>query len=202
MNRQDTIVDQESMIGKKFNRLLVVSAAPSRHKRAYWNCVCDCGRTCVAMGKYLRQGKKQSCGCLRTEYNQLKAASMSRKNILPDGEAAFNLLYASYRCSAENRSLVFELTKEQFKSLTARVCFYCGKLPSQNYKPDLSNGYVYNGVDRRNNSVGYVLENAVPCCKLCNWMKNAFEESDFLAHCALVTEYQNKKRTDNVSDNA
>lgn len=202
MNRQNTIVDQESMVGKKFNRLLVVSAALSRHKRAYWNCLCDCGRTCVAMGKYLRQNKKQSCGCLRTEYNQLKAATMSRKNVLPDGEAAFNLLYASYRCSAENRSLSFELTKEQFKLLTTQNCFYCGKEPNQKYKPYLSKGYVYNGVDRRNNEIGYVLSNVVSCCKLCNWMKNSFLESDFLAHCALVTEYQNKKRIENVSNNA
>ena len=190
MNRQNTILDQESMVGKKFGRLTVESSAPSRHKRAYWNCRCECGEACVAMGKYLRQGKKQSCGCLRREYNQLKAAAMSRTNTLPPGEAAFNLLFASYRCAAENRSLVFGIDKPYFRELTQRECFYCGKEPKQVCKPELSGGYTYNGIDRRNNAIGYVVGNVVSCCKLCNWMKNQFEETIFLDHVKRISKYQ------------
>jgi hypothetical protein len=196
MNRQNTIVNQEDMIGQKFNRLLVVSAAPSRHKRAYWNCLCDCGKTCVAMGKYLRQGKKQSCGCLSIENRQgvSKLGVLARQaNMLPPGEAAFNVLFATYRSSAEIRGLIFELTKDQVRVLTKQNCFYCGKAPTSVYRPNISNGYLYNGIDRRNNLLGYVLGNVVSCCKLCNWMKNAFEETTFLSHCASVANYQQRK---------
>lgn len=34
---------KENLLGKKFNRLLVVNTAPSRNKKTYWKCKCDCG---------------------------------------------------------------------------------------------------------------------------------------------------------------
>lgn len=183
------------MIGQKFGRLLVVSQAPSKHKRAQWNCLCDCGKTCVANGKYMRQGKKRSCGCLRSEINKEKIKKVIAGNILPEGESAFNLLYASYRCAANNRDIEFAIEKPLFKELTQKNCFYCGKTPSVIYKPDLaSGGFLYNGIDRRDNSQGYLDDNVVPCCKHCNWMKNAFEEKLFLQHCENIVLYQRNKQ--------
>ena len=197
--------DVVDITGQRFGRLLVLSQASSKHKRAYWICLCDCGKQCTAMGKYLRQGKKQSCGCLHRE-NRLwlsaKGVQARVENRHPPGEAAFNLLFASYRGSAESRGINFELSKEIFKSLTSSPCFYCGVSPFSIYKPSLSGGYLYNGIDRRDNKLGYTHSNIVPCCKYCNWMKNVFTEEQFLNQCALVTEFQNKKRKENVSNNA
>jgi hypothetical protein len=187
------VTNEVDMIGQKFGRLLVISRAPSRHKRAYWNCVCDCGKTCVANGKYMRQGKKHSCGCLRSELSRLRMPALIAGNVLPLGEAAFNLLYATYRCSAEKRGFEFALTKEDFESLTQRDCFYCGMKPSQLARPQMGGGYLYNGIDRNDNSQGYTLTNSVPCCKLCNWMKNQFDVVDFLNHCKMIVEFQSSK---------
>lgn len=187
------ITNEIDMVGQKFGRLLVISRAPSRHKRAYWNCICDCGRTCVANGKWVRQGKKQSCGCLRSELSRLRMPALIAGNVLPPGEAAFNLLYATYRSSAEKRGLEFVLTKGDFALLTQRDCFYCGMKPSQICKPFIGGGYLYNGIDRNDNSLGYTLINSVSCCKLCNWMKNQFDAKDFLNHCRMIVEFQNKK---------
>ena len=41
--------------------------AESKHKdrHAIWRCVCDCGKEVSVIGKDLRQGKTQSCGCLQ-----------------------------------------------------------------------------------------------------------------------------------------
>lgn len=64
--------NDESMVGKKFGRLTVVSRAPS-HKTPsgpvldMWNCVCDCGSKTVSIGRNLRKGKTTSCGCYRIE---------------------------------------------------------------------------------------------------------------------------------------
>lgn len=55
------------MKGKKAGRLLVTGYAYTKDKRAYWNCLCDCGNKLAVMGKPLRQGKTQSCGCLQID---------------------------------------------------------------------------------------------------------------------------------------
>lgn len=182
------------LVGQRFGRLLVESPARSRHSRAYWNCLCDCGTSCIAMGKYLRQGKKRSCGCLQRESNQINAIAMHASNNLPPGVAAFNLLFASYRCSAEARAISFDVTKDEVRELTKQNCFYCGKEPITVYAPDLPNGgYVYNGVDRKDSAAGYSTENCVSCCKVCNWMKNVYTVDAFISQCAAVTDYQRRQ---------
>jgi len=185
------------LTGKRFSRLLVISKAPTKHKRAYWNCVCDCGKTCIAMGKYLRQHKKQSCGCLHREniISNIEKMRVSPHRNQPPGEAAFNLLYISYHASASKKSLVFELTKDDFRDIIKQDCFYCGSAPIRYYRDKLPNGgYLCNGVDRRNNQIGYTLENCVPCCHKCNWMKNKYSEQEFISHCRIIVDFQNRKR--------
>lgn len=182
------------MIGQRFGRLLAISPAKSKHNSAYWNCLCDCGNVCTAMGKWIRQGKKRSCGCLKKESAQINAKAMTESNNLPFGVAAFNLLYASYRCSSKSRSIEFNIVKNDFESLTKSSCFYCGVAPKVVYASHLPNGgYLYNGVDRKNSSLGYDLENCVPCCKMCNWMKNVYNADEFISQCSAISEHQRIK---------
>ena len=54
--------------GQKFNHLLVLNRDFSRiTKDARWSCICDCGRTTVAIGIRLRNGRVKSCGCRQFE---------------------------------------------------------------------------------------------------------------------------------------
>jgi hypothetical protein len=53
--------------GQRFGRLLVLSYAETRQKKAYWLCRCDCGAERVVCGGNLRKGTSQSCGCLHNE---------------------------------------------------------------------------------------------------------------------------------------
>lgn len=55
------------MIGKKYNRLTIVSRASNEGSRAAWNCVCDCGNIITLNGKQIRAGHTKSCGCYRKE---------------------------------------------------------------------------------------------------------------------------------------
>jgi len=34
---------KENLIGKTFNRLTVIKEAPSKNKKTYWICKCECG---------------------------------------------------------------------------------------------------------------------------------------------------------------
>lgn len=72
---------KHSMIGKRFNRLIVVSEAapyvdPSGTRRRMWLCVCDCQTTTTVQTDNLRHGHTRSCGCLHIE----RARARGEKN--------------------------------------------------------------------------------------------------------------------------
>jgi len=60
------------MIGKKFNRLTIVSRAANEDTRAAWNCICDCGNNITLNGKQIRSGHTKSCGCIRKETSAIQ----------------------------------------------------------------------------------------------------------------------------------
>lgn len=59
------------MVGKVFGRWTVLDREPA-HKggeggNLYWWCECECGTVRLVLGRTLRDGTSQSCGCLRAE---------------------------------------------------------------------------------------------------------------------------------------
>lgn len=73
----------------------------------------------------------------------------------------------SYRSNCRRKNVYFELSHAEFLKLTQKNCVYCGATPTNSYR-----GYLYNGIDRKDNDRGYVLSNVVPCCGRCNSMKS------------------------------
>lgn len=61
--------------GNKYGRALVISYSHYEKRNAYWNCICDCGKSFKTTGKGLRAGSTQSCGCLAKER---RAAGVSK----------------------------------------------------------------------------------------------------------------------------
>jgi hypothetical protein len=106
---------------------------------------------------------------------------------LPDHQAARKQLFRSYSKAAHNRHYTFDLTRKQFDDLTRRNCFYCGIEPTNKYRGYARDfGLKFNGVDRTDNSLGYTMENCVPCCSTCNMMKHQLTVSQFLSHIRNV----------------
>ena len=55
-------------LGNKYGRLTVIARADNTPDgRAQWLCQCECGNQCIVIGKLLRSGHTQSCGCLQKE---------------------------------------------------------------------------------------------------------------------------------------
>lgn len=54
---------RKDLSNKRFGKLTVISYSHSYNNRAVWKCKCDCGNECLAIGKYLLDGSKKSCGC-------------------------------------------------------------------------------------------------------------------------------------------
>lgn len=58
----------KDLTGQRFGRLAVVDyAGTNGNQKATWQCRCDCGQTTIALGKDLRNGHTQSCGCWRRD---------------------------------------------------------------------------------------------------------------------------------------
>ncbi len=163
-----------NLTGQRFGKLIAVKLTTKRtkDKRKIWLCKCDCGGLRETSSKALHDGDTVSCGCLGK---------------LTLGESSFNSLYTKYRKMAQYRDLVFDLTKKQFKELTQGNCFYCATPPAQKIdRPKMYGIYVYNGIDRMVNSIGYTKNNCVSCCGLCNWMKKDLTVKQFLEHAKTI----------------
>jgi hypothetical protein len=55
------------LTGQRFGRLLAVSYAGPARGHQLWNCVCDCGNTCVVRSNNLLTRSSIGCGCIRRE---------------------------------------------------------------------------------------------------------------------------------------
>lgn len=62
------------LTGRRFGRLVALQSE-SRNEGVYWLCQCDCGNEKWIRGRALREGKTQSCGCLRNEMSRIRATT-------------------------------------------------------------------------------------------------------------------------------
>jgi hypothetical protein len=181
------------MTGKTYGTLFVLYKIPRgehRSTQAFWRVRCHCGKEFPSVGWTIRSGHTKSCGCLQREAVRVRNA----KTALPEGEAEKNCVLRVYRRGAKRRNLVWTLSPSDFFFLTTKNCFYCGGLPTnRSHKPNQHGDFIYNGIDRLDNSLGYTLENTVSCCQKCNWMKNKISAREFLAHVKQIQAYQDKK---------
>lgn len=112
---------------------------------------------------FLRKGKARSCGCLAD---------------LGQSGAELNRVYRNYRGKARDDRFPFELTKEHAFALFGSCCHYCGVAP-----PVVSwDGYPafrFNGIDRIDSNLGYVVGNVRTACTTCNRAKNDKTDAEF-----------------------
>lgn len=117
-----------------------------------------------------------------------------KKHKTADG-LALREMFGAYRSSSRQRGLEFDLTIDQFTALSQMDCSYCGAAPSQRYRKGRYLGdrvnipVLYNGVDRVDNTKGYVPDNCATACFVCNRMKFKATTEDFIAHCAKVVAH-------------
>ncbi len=170
------------MTGFENNGIKVLEFAFVKLNRSFWKCRCRCGEVFICLGKHIKNGNTKSCGCLQP-------ATASKLMKLPRGESAFNRAYHSYIVSARERSLEFKISKHDFKIITQKDCFYCGNKPTRvSYIKNGNGVYIYNGIDRIDNSIGYIDSNIVPCCTNCNTMKMRLSLDDFFSVVKRIYE--------------
>jgi len=150
---------QRDLSGLKFGKLIVLKHAGYKiingHKHSnQWLCKCDCGNEVVRTTSTL-QNSSTDCNDPKCRFGY--------------GLAAQHRLYLTYKKSSKKRGIKFRICKELFIHLTSQNCHYCGSSPQKVQKSTHNNGdYVYNGIDRIDNTKGYIKTNVVPCCTYCN----------------------------------
>lgn len=185
--------------GKVIGRLTILNEWKRTKTNTLWKAKCSCGKETWIYAGHLTAGTTNSCGCLRIE-NAIKQRSIYRPSAplkREDGAAAFTTLFNNYRKKCIKRNLSFDLTPDDFKNLTKQNCHYCAKLPEQiawgGGKPSNGSGpYLYNGIDRKDSKQGYTLNNCLPCCGTCNYMKMETNYDIFLNHMVTILKNLNK----------
>ena len=107
--------------------------------------------------------------------------SSNKRRALPQEDATVNSVVRTYRRGAIQRGLTFDITRDQIRDIMFQPCNYCGRT-----RVNPGGGYPYNGLDRRDNSLGYTLQNTVSCCGMCNRVKSDLSEEDFLKWVGYV----------------
>lgn len=102
-------------------------------------------------------------------------------------------LFKRYRTGAKNREYDFRISCKHFTNLIKSRCYYCGTKPFQKH-----NKLTYMGIDRVDNTKGYILGNVISCCKVCNKAKSSMEFDEFTDWLNLI--YEERKLRDKMHE--
>lgn len=86
--------------------------------------------------------------------------------------------------SAISRHLTFSLTEKEYEQIVTQPCYYCN-----------NHSNPYNGIDRIDNTKGYSIDNGVPCCTVCNYMKRDYTVEFFLQHVQAIVNKRSAQYT-------
>ena len=182
-----TKVLNDTSVGKKFNRLTVISVISkpigitSINKARYFECICECGNYTTIKKHDVINGKTKSCGCFQKEWA-----------LLEGDEAPFREVINRYKQTARIKNLEFDLSKEIFRKLFNSNCYYCGGEPSNVKTSWTGITFIYNGIDRIDSSKGYVKNNVVSCCKICNYAKRDMSQLEFMEWINRIIKFNGK----------
>ena len=84
--------------------------------------------------------------------------------------------YTNYRSRAKSKNLEFLLTFDDFKNIVFSACHWCGSAST--------------GIDRLNNTLGYIIENSLPACKECNYAKNDMTVDEWNSWINRITKFK------------
>jgi len=75
---------------------------------------------------------------------------------------------------AKERGLNFEISEQQTGEFWQKPCHYCTwAIPTI-------------GLDRIDNAKGYVIDNLISSCPVCNGSKLVFSQAEYINHCRIV----------------
>lgn len=162
---------------------------PSGSKITKYECECiKCGNKSFKQLHHIKGFKGSGCLECTAKLTVQPRMSIEERN------------YKNYKYKIENQtSKEFNLSFEDFNSLVKQNCYYCGSVPifPERFKSEFKNRDIiyFNGIDRIDSTMGYQLNNCVPCCTKCNSMKSDLKLEDFLKHVIKIYEFNQSSTT-------
>jgi len=185
---------EKDYTGKRFGMLVAIcftgkrQISPSGHSHRIWLLRCDCGkeieRTTVSMTQWSNKPQAQviHCGC------QKKSGPKSVANEV-------------YKMSYADGDISFE----KFLELSQQDCYHCGgkvqntgavqvrRTDAEGKRGEVSISFQYHGLDRIDHTKPHNIDNVIPSCAPCNFLRGRRTLPQFLSQIAKIyRNYENK----------
>lgn len=180
------------------NLVLLRKDSKSLSGKPYYIVKCNCGSDEFSVrGTSLVEANTVSCGCyqISSRYKE-------------PGISSWNAVITGYKAGALSRKYIFDLTFESFVKHSIQNCHYCGEPPRKLNKYLKSDGTFLNknashsletinrawielnGLDRIDNSKGYIEGNILACCFVCNKAKGTMSYKEFIDYLEKVIKFK------------
>jgi hypothetical protein len=123
-----------------------------------------------------------------------------RGGLMPDAIDSHELstiraYYSQYKRNSIRKNHTFDIPFHLFVKVIKLNCVYCDAPPRYHRNPSSANrGAFMNGLDRYDNSEGYIVTNILPCCSKCNYLKGTLSGLEFTTRVSLIAGVINERR--------
>jgi len=123
--------------------------------------------------EYLKRNRENAKKWRKEHPTEYKKLQEKRKINMND-----KLKTSKYRANRDG--IEWKLTDEEAVNMFKSKCYYCG---------DPISDENLNGIDRLDNATGYIKNNCVSCCSMCNYMKGCLTEEVFIKRCIHIATF-------------
>ena len=178
----------KDVAGNKYGLWVAINRDFSDTRGSYWTCKCECGNIKSIRLSSLEEGGSESCSSRECKSRVIKMHGLINPRRMVDRvQVLINIEYSIYKSQAKHSKREFCLSKETFAALITSNCHYCLDIPNRLLSDTFSKTTMFtHGVDRVDSNCGYTIQNCVPCCSICNRMKNDLSTQVFRTHVAKV----------------
>ena len=177
---------RKDITGKKFNKLTALTFSHlNKSRHAVWICKCECGNETTAQSRFLINGAKKSCGCIR---NEVGSHTSSWKGYGGLSKTRFSKIIVD----AKNRNIDFNLSIEFLWDLFQKQngkCVISGEPICFPNKVHESDGTA--SLDRIDSNKDYSEDNVQWVHKDINVMKWNLSQDKFFDWIKKIHTYKN-----------
>ena len=120
---------------------------------------------------------------MRNSDKKVSTKGLAKLHDFSQYPSGFDTWFRSYIQASLRKEIDFTLTTNHAYCLSQGACVYCNREGVSN-----TMGFRSVGIDRIDNSKGYIKSNVQPCCRDCNSMKSRKTHEEFIDHLRCIAK--------------